>query len=395
MGSIGCKYCNWDKENTEGNFEQMLPDKTPIPVPILKTNNNTDLNNNIININDVITSIKNENDEKNDTNLNNYNLKISNEKENEKEKENEIDTLENKNKDRNIPVQESISNNNNIIEENNYNIKQDEEFLVEERKDDNNINNKNMNNLKSNLEKSMTNQFSISSQTEAKNKVKNFEINKINFGLKNEDKENLNQEQKKLYKEAETNLQQFSAPQGAEISKLQTIMSNILLKLNKFFTNINLTSSNDNYKYILLNSVLKKMINYQINAHNTTMYSDRFCVLYPKMLKYYKSREQFLKNLSPICVLPIDQISALNIAKAKKSKNKNYHLIICNKLGIQKDFNNSIFLNVFDSSEINDYISSPDANESLLIFTSDEEKNIFQWYIVIQYLIEISKIKFF
>ena len=392
MGSIGCKYCNWDKENTEGNFEQMLPDKTPIPVPILKTNNNTDLNNNIININDVITSIKNENDEKNDTYLNNYNLKISNEKENEKEKENEIDTLENKNKDRNIPVQESISNNNNIIEENNYNIKQDEEFLVEERKDDNNINNKNMNNLKSNLEKSMTNQFSISSQTEAKNKVKNFEINKINFGLKNEDKENLNQEQKKLYKEAETNLQQFSAPQGAEISKLQTIMSNILLKLNKFFTNINLTSSNDNYKYILLNSVLKKMINYQINAHNTTMYSDRFCVLYPKMLKYYKSREQFLKNLSPICVLPIDQISALNIAKAKKSKNKNYHLIICNKLGIHKDFNNSIFLNVFDSSEINDYIASPDANESLLVFTSDEEKNIFQWYIVIQYLIEISKL---
>ena len=392
MGSIGCKYCNWDKENTEGNFEQMLPDKTPIPVPILKTNNNTDLNNNIININDVITSIKNENDEKNDTNLNNYNLKISNEKENEKEKENEIDTLENKNKDRNIPVQESISNNNNIIEENNYNIKQDEEFLVEERKDDNNINNKNMNNLKSNLEKSMTNQFSISSQTEAKNKVKNFEINKINFGLKKEDKDNLNQEQKKLYKEAESNLQQFYAPQGAEISKLQTIMSNILLKLNKFFTNINLTSSNDNYKYILLNSVLKKMINYQINAHNTTMYSDRFCVLYPKMLKYYKSREQFLKNLSPICVLPIDQISALNIAKAKKSKNKNYHLIICNKLGIHKDFNNSIFLNVFDSSEINDYIASPDANESLLVFTSDEEKNIFQWYIVIQYLIEISKL---
>ena len=391
MGSIGCKYCNWDKENTEGNFEQMLPDKTPIPVPILKTNNNIDLNNNIININDVITSIKNENDEKNDTNLNNYNLKINNEKENEKEKENEIDTLENKNKDGNISVQESISNNN-IIEENNYNIKQDEEFLVEERKDDNNINNKNMNNLKSNLEKSMTNQFSISSQTEAKNKVKNFEINKINFGLKNEDKENLNQEQKKLYKEAETNLQQFSAPQGAEISKLQTIMSNILLKLNKFFTNINLTSSNDNFKYILLNSVLKKMINYQINAHNTTMYSDRFCVLYPKMLKYYKSREQFLKNLSPICVLPIDQISALNIAKAKKSKNKNYHLIICNKLGIHKDFNNSIFLNVFDSSEINDYIASPDANESLLVFTSDEEKNIFQWYIVIQYLIEISKL---
>ena len=382
MGSFGCKYCSWDKENTEGTFEQMLPDKTPIPVPILKTNNNSDLNNNVININDIITNIKNEIDEKNDNNLNDSNLKMSKEKE---------DLFENKNNNKNISVHESINSNDKIIE-NNYNKEQDEEFLIEESKDNNNINNKNINNLKSNLEKSMTNQFSISSQAEAKNKVKNFEINKINFGLNNEDKENLNQEQKKLYKEAESNLQQFSAPQGAEISKLQTIMSNILLKLNKFFTNINLTSSNDNYKYILLNSVLKKMINYQINAHNTTMYSDRFCVLYPKMLKYYKSREQFLKNLSPICVLPIDQISALNIAKAKKSKNKNYHLIICNKLGIQKDFNNSIFLNVFDSSEINDYISSPDANESLLIFTSDEEKNIFQWYIVIQYLIEISKI---
>ena len=355
MGSFGCKYCSWDKENTEGTFEQMLPDKTPIPVPILKTNNNSDLNNNVININDIITNIKNEIDEKNDNNLNDSNLKMSKEKE---------DIFENKNNNKNISVHESINSNDKIIE-NNYNKEQDEEFLIEESK---------------------------ASQAEAKNKVKNFEINKINFGLNNEDKENLNQEQKKLYKEAESNLQQFSAPQGAEISKLQTIMSNILLKLNKFFTNINLTSSNDNYKYILLNSVLKKMINYQINAHNTTMYSDRFCVLYPKMLKYYKSREQFLKNLSPICVLPIDQISALNIAKAKKSKNKNYHLIICNKLGIQKDFNNSIFLNVFDSSEINDYISSPDANESLLIFTSDEEKNIFQWYIVIQYLIEISKI---
>ena len=238
MGSFGCKYCSWDKENTEGTFEQMLPDKTPIPVPILKTNNNSDLNNNVININDIITNIKNEIDEKNDNNLNDSNLKMSKEKE---------DLFENKNNNKNISVHESINSNDKIIE-NNYNKEQDEEFLIEESKDNNN---KNINNLKSNLEKSMTNQFSISSQAEAKNKVKNFEINKINFGLNNEDKENLNQEQKKLYKEAESNLQQFSAPQGAEISKLQTIMSNILLKLNKFFTNINLTSSNDNYKYIL------------------------------------------------------------------------------------------------------------------------------------------------
>ena len=379
MGALGCKNCNWDQENTEGKFEQMIPDKTPIPIII--THNNDTNDNNLININDIITNNPNEN---NENNLKNFNLKLS--------KEKEKDTIDNPNINKSYSEKEiNKSNDDNIIDCNNSNIKQDEEFFIEESKDNNNINLKN-NNLKNNLEKSMTNQFSINSQVAAKKKVKNFEINKINFGLKKEDKENLNQEQKKLYKEAESNLNQFYAPQGAEISKLQTIMSNILLKLNKFFTSINLTSSNDDYKFILLNSNLKKMINYQINAHNTTMYSDRFCILYPKMLKYYKSREQFLKNLSPICVLPINQISALNIAKPKKSKNKMYHLIICNKLGIQKDFNNSIFLNVFDSGEINDYIASPDANESLLIFTSDEEKNIFQWYIVLQYLIEISKI---
>ena len=379
MGALGCKNCNWDQENTEGKFEQMIPDKTPIPIII--THNNDTNDNNLININDIITNNPNEN---NENNLKNFNLKLS--------KEKEKNTIDNPNINKSYSEKEiSKSNDDNIIDCNNSNIKQDEEFFIEESKDNNNINLKN-NNLKNNLEKSMTNQFSINSQVAAKKKVKNFEINKINFGLKKEDKDNLNQEQKKLYKEAESNLQQFCAPQGAEISKLQTIMSNILLKLNKFFTSINLTSSNDDYKFILLNANLKKMINYQINAHNPTMYSDRFCILYPKMLKYYKSREQFLKNLSPICVLPINQISALNIAKPKKSKNKMYHLIICNKLGIQKDFNNSVFLNVFDSGEINDYIASPDANESLLIFTSNEEKNIFQWYIVLQYLIEISKI---
>ena len=338
MGVLGCRYCNCDQDN-ENKFEQINNNN---PIIITNKSDKNNYENDEINIKDIICNLNNE--EKNKENINN-----------------------------------NINNNNDII-------KQDEEFIIEEINE-----NKEKNNLKSHLEKSGINQFSITNKVEAKNKVKNYELSKINFGLKSEDKKNMNQEQKKLYKEAETNLEQFSAPQGAEISKLQSIMSNILLKLNKFFTNINLTSSNDDYKFILLNSNLKKMINYEINAHKTTMYSDRFCVLYPKMLKYYKSKEQFLKNLSPICVLPINQISNVNIAKSKKSKNKNYHLIICNKIGIKKDFNNSIFLNIFDSCEINDYISSPDANESLLIFTSDDDKNIFQWYIVIQYLIEISK----
>ena len=165
-------------------------------------------------------------------------------------------------------------------------------------------------------------------------------------------------------------------------------MSKILFNLKNILFDFN---SNTIEQNILLNGDLKKMINYEINAHNPTMYSERFCILYPKMFRYYKSKQQFLRNLQPACVLPINQISAVNIAKPKKSKNKKYHLIICNKLGIKKSINNSIFLNLFDSTEINDYLSSPDLNESLLIFTSNEEQDIYKWYIVIQYLIEFSK----
>ena len=355
MGALGCKYCNWNEENNEGKFAQI--NKNNIPYLITNNNNNEkNINeNNIMNINDILSN--NINEEK-DNNFKNINLKISKEKE----------TIEK------LP----INNDNKSEKDFNNNIEKEEKYFNEEIKESN------IYKLKSNLEKSQPNQFSITSKKNVKNKVKNYEIDKINFGLKSNDKENLNQEQKKLYKEAESNLQQFSAPQGEEISKLQIIMRNILLKLNKFFTTINLASSNDEYKYILLNSYLNKMINYEISVHNTTMYSSRFCVLYPKMFKYYKSRERFLKNTSPMCVIPINQISAVNIAKPKKGKKQMYHLIICNKLGIQKDSNEKIFKNAFDSS--------PDTDESLLIFTSDEEKNIFQWYIVIQYLIEISKI---
>ena len=344
MGALGCKYCNWNEENNEGRFEQA--NKNNIPILITNNNEKNTNENNVINIHDIISNNKNE--EKN------INSKINKEKET-------IEKLQSKN------------------EKDFNNIEQDEDYFNEEIKENNNIYK-----LKSDLEKTKSNQFSITNKKDFKDKIKNYEINKINFGLKSNDKENLNQEQKKLYKEAEINLQQFSAPQGEEISKLQIIMRNILLKLNKFFTTINLSSSNDEYKYILLNSNLNKMINYEINAHNTTMYSSRFCVLYPKMFKYYKSKERFLKNLSAMCVIPINQISAVNIAKPKKGKKQMYHLIICNKLGIQKDSNKKIFKNAFDSSN--------DTEESLLIFTSDDEKNVFQWYIVIQYLIEISKI---
>ena len=355
---------NIEINNNLRNSENKIPD-----INSLKSNKEL-FNNNINNI-----LIKNENDVKpiiennialQKSNLNNQNINIDNVNNNI----NEDNIINNNNNDNVFPIQ----NNNN-------------EFIIEE----NDLNKKNSNKQSNILKESKANQFSITNSKEAKNKIKKYEINKIKFGLKEEDKENLNKEQQQLYNEAENNLQQFSAPQGNEMTQLQTIMSNILFKLKNIFINIDLNSNRDDQEHILLNGNLKKMINYEINAHNPTMYSDRFCILYPKMLKYYKSQAQFLKNLKPLCVLPINQISAVNIAKPKKSKKKNFHLIICNKLGIQKNVNNSVFLNLFDSCEINDFLTSPDLNESLLIFTSDVEQDIYKWYIIIQYLIEFSK----
>jgi hypothetical protein len=245
-----------------------------------------------------------------------------------------------------------------------------------------------------NLKESKTAQLYITSPKEAKKKIEKYEIDKIQFGLGKKDKENFNKEQKKLYNEAENNLKQFNPPQGHEVNNIQKIMSNIILNLKSLINGNNINFNLYDSNYILLNGNLKKMINYEINSYKPTMYSEKFCVVYPNILKFYKSKAQFLKNLKPISILPINQISAINIAKPKKSPKKIYHLIICNKFGIKKNCNNSsIFLNLFDSQELNEYLVSSDINESLLIFTADDEKEVYKWYVILQFLVEFSKMK--
>ena len=422
MGALGCKYCNCDREKMEDVTDEM---KIQYNNPIIITNGNKTKNNenNAKNENYNENQLNQNNDLNNNINIGNNTINVENinplkniifskEESNDNKNSNIIDNENNNIK----PIEESnnIFNKKNTNNKNNFNINNDnKDNLININNENNNnkndlINNENINNeefiienndmlgngqnnQKNVLKESKENQFSITNTKEAKNKIKKYEINKIKFGLEKEDKDNLNQEQQKLYNEAENNLKQFNPPQGNEMTQLQTIMSNILFKLKNIFTNIDLNSNKDDQENFLLNGILQKMINYQINAHNPTMYSERFCVLYPKMLKYYKSQAQFLKNLQPLCILPIDYISAVNIAKPKKSKNKIYHLIICNKLGIKKSVNNNVFLKLFDSIETNEFFSSPDLNESLLIFTSGKEEVIYKWYIVIQYLIEFSK----
>lgn len=369
MGTVSCKYCKCDKEKIEDPSKEM---KMSMNSPIIGTNEKQD---------------KEDNGQKDDN------------KEKDGNKENEEPNIQMLNKDKESCHVHKITLDhldNNIIQisekkndnENNNQRENDkkEEPLIVEKKEQSIIIEKNDPNSRNNLKQSKINQFSIMNTNDAKIKVKNYEINKIQFGLETEDQEALNKEEKKLFKQAEVNLKQFQSVQPNEIPKIQSKMSNILYKLKNNFVNIN-----NNDETILLNGTLKKMINYEINAHNPTMYSERFCILYPRMFKYYKSKIQFLKNLSPICVLPINQITAVNIAKPIKSNKKIYHIIICNKFGIQKSNNNSLFLNLFDSNEINDYLNSPEINESLVIFTSDDENQIYKWYIVFQTLLEYVK----
>ena len=245
----------------------------------------------------------------------------------------------------------------------------------------------NNNNTKSN-NTVRTGDFCISNTKELKNKIKNFKIDKIEFGLESNEKENLSKEKKELYSNAEKNLNQFLPPQNKEIQQIRSIMENIVLNLNNVFQSLNSLNPPDNEEIILFSGNLKKLINYEINTYKTTLYSDRFCVLYPKMLKYYKSKAQFLKNLKPLCVLPISQISKINIAKSKKSKKKINHLIICNKYEFQESDDTSIFLNFFDTAEVSQYSSLEENHESLLIFTNDDENIIYKWYIIIQILID-------
>jgi hypothetical protein len=448
MGNAGCKFCNCQTEKQEDDASEEMKLQMQNNTPIIISQNNLE-NSNKDNKNNKDKKISTDNqdtntkkDSKNKQDYHNLSIKINKEI-NTGQKENTINEISTNNVEPNInnnlnAISEMIKANNNIndniIEESgkNGNDKKssngkenknhDKNENIKENKEDNdNENNNNDNNMEEkenvicnkedfiieenleslhseknnyneNLKEVKNSQLHIKNEKDAKKKINNYKIDKIQFGLEKIDKENLNKEQKKIYNDAINNLKQFYPPKGSEIVHLRKIMSNIIINLKNLINGINYNSDTDDIKYILINGNLNKMINYEINAHKPTMYSERFCILFPKMLKYYKSKVQFLKNLSPLCILPINQISAINIAKTRKSPKKTYHLIICNKFGIKKDFdNNSLLFNLFDSNEINNYLISDDINESLLIFTSDNEKEVYKWYVIIQSLIELSK----
>ena len=48
---------------------------------------------------------------------------------------------------------------------------------------------------------------------------------------------------------------------------------------------------------------------------------------------------------------------------------------------------------MFDDVEASSYLQSPETDESLLIFTCDNEEFMYRWYVLLQYFTEKSKLK--
>ena len=222
--------------------------------------------------------------------------------------------------------------------------------------------------------------------------ILNNQIEKIEFGLEDENQKKLNYEEKKIFDEAKKNLKQFSSIDKKDNKYIEKMLKKIpigsLVPENK---NIDEIIQNENA--IIFHSELKKLINYEYYSRKPKMYSSKFCLLTPKFFKYYKSKEQFLRDLNPICTVPISQITRINLCKISNNNNNSnkniFHIIICNKLAVSKNDRNFLMGNLLDGLN-NDNSYSPlfETNETLLIFTSDNNNSLLKWYFLMNYLIQ-------
>jgi len=214
---------------------------------------------------------------------------------------------------------------------------------------------------------SITNSQRENKTEELRQFIKKLDIRNIYFPLDIDVITNKDQEK------IQTMLNKFYPCDDKQINLLENDLINILYNIK----DIRKSMGGEN---IIHNGNLKKLINSDLNPGNlkAMKYTDRYCVLYPDIIKYYKSEVQFLKNLKPSSVIYLNQICRVNLAKESKNSKKIDHIILCNKYGLGNENmnkNNEPFIN----------------NESLIIFTSDKEQVIHEWFIIIQYLIEKSR----
>lgn len=224
----------------------------------------------------------------------------------------------------------------------------------------------------------------ISSSTSYKGSF--LELSHIQFGIEN--KEELTFDEKKLLEETQKNLNQFYPPKKSEMKTIDSKLKHI--ELTAIIPELSTELSEIDEGELLYHGEMKKMINYEINAHKPKMYSERFCTLFKKEFRYYKSKEQFLTKQRPLCVVPLSQIARISFAKWKRSDEGINHIIVSNKLGIYNKKKRSVF-RMFDSAEKNAFLTLPGSSESLLIFTARDIDKIYEWYAILNYLIKMNE----
>lgn len=200
--------------------------------------------------------------------------------------------------------------------------------------------------------------------------IKKFNIKNISFPL---EIDKLNNEGQIIHEKIQKILNKFYPCDDNQINQIEKNLINTLLKIK------NMILKNIQEKNIIFNGNLKKLINLDINSYKNAKYSDRFCVLYTDVFKYYKSEVQFLKNLKPLSTIYLNQICRVNLVRGNKNTKKIDHIILCNKLGLQKNYikndNNESFIN----------------EEYLIVFTCNDEQIIYKWFVILQYLIYENK----
>lgn len=224
----------------------------------------------------------------------------------------------------------------------------------------------------------------ISSNTSYKGSF--LEMSHIQFGIENKDE--LTFDEKKLLEETQKNLNQFFPPKKSEMKTIDNKLKHI--ELTSIIPELNTELSEIDDSELLYHGEMKKMINYEINAHKPKMYSERFCTVFKNEFRYYKSKEQFLTKQKPLCVIPLTQIARISFAKWKKSDEGINHIIISNKLGIYNKKKRTVF-RMFDSAEKNAFLTLPGSSESLLIFTSNNIDKIYEWYAILNYLLKMNE----
>ena len=187
-------------------------------------------------------------------------------------------------------------------------------------------------------------------------------IRKISFPF---DKNKLNENSTLLFEKIEKILSRFYPCDEKELKNIELYLNNILINLKN-----NLNGNVIENKPIL-SGKLQQLINFSNYGCKTRKKSERFCVLYNNVFKYYKSEIQYLKGLKPLNIIYLNQIARINMVKLDINSTKLNNIMICNKFPIEKEENK--YQN-FEINEIND-IFKDHSNESIIIFSSDNENS--------------------